>query len=126
MVAKAAESGVYDSLASDDLLAFLAETDEIYELVVATDVFIYVGGLEETFAAVAKRLAVRGYFLFSVETSEKEDIMLRDSGRYAHADAYLDRLAVEWGFAAAATEPVGIRKERGRWIPGKNYILQKT
>ena len=126
MIAKAGEAGVYDSLSSAEALAFLAKTDEVYELIVATDVFIYVGALEETFAAVARRLAPRGYFLFSVEKSETEDIVLRDSGRYAHADAYLDRLAVEHDFATAATEPAGIRKERGQWIPGQNYILRKA
>ena len=52
MVAQAAAKGVYDQLLVDDVVDGLAQIDGQIELFICTDVFIYVGNMEPTFAAV--------------------------------------------------------------------------
>ena len=46
MVERAAARGVYDSVAHADVAQYLADTQQRYDLVLAADVFIYVGALE--------------------------------------------------------------------------------
>ena len=51
--------GLYDALCHGELVAYLEATEERFDLVVAADVFIYVGALEAAFAGV-RRVAAAG------------------------------------------------------------------
>jgi len=87
MVEQARRKGLYDRLAAQDLLAFLAE-DAVnhaqYHLVVAADVFVYVNDLAPVFTAVARVLAPGGVFAFTVETHDGGGVRLQPTLRYAH------------------------------------------
>jgi predicted TPR repeat methyltransferase len=94
MLEKARALGVYDRLAHADIVEFLAASPDRFDLVLAADVFIYVGDLARVFALLERAMA-RGMFCFSVETLEGggADLRLLPSLRYAHAPPYLERLA---------------------------------
>lgn len=62
MLEMARKRGLYDELVCSDLIAFLAPHHARFDLVVATDVFIYVGALEAVFQAT--RTAVRPVCVF--------------------------------------------------------------
>ena len=87
MIEQARHKGLYDRLAAQDLLAFLAE-DAVnhaqYHLVVAADVFVYVNDLAPVFTAVARVLAPGGVFAFTVETHDGGGVRLQPTLRYAH------------------------------------------
>ena len=103
----------------------LGVTTETFDLFISTDVFIYIGELESVFAAVAKRAAKDGYFIFSVESCNiDQDYVLRPSGRYAQSQAYIATLAETHGFTIELCQSTGIRKEEGLWIMGHVYILK--
>jgi predicted TPR repeat methyltransferase len=72
MLERAAARRVYDVLQQADALEFLQGGEERYDLVLAADVFIYVGALEAVFAALARRMEAGGRFCFTVEESERE------------------------------------------------------
>lgn len=99
MVEQARATGLYRSVAHEDLLPFLQASEAPCDLVIAADVFIYVGALEAVFAAVRRRLRTGGCFAFSVERhTGPEELRLLPSMRYAHAPAYVARLARTHGF----------------------------
>ena len=129
MLDKARERGVYDRLETADIATFLGdETAERYDLVAATDVFIYVGALDEVFAHVARLLRPHGLFAFSVETpaeSAPDGYRLQPTGRYAHDDAYLRALAAMQRFAVRRLVATTIRMQHGAPIPGSIAILEK-
>src|SRR5205814_2317139 len=54
MVERATRRNVYDSVVQADLADYLLTTDRRYKLLVAADVFIYVGALDEVFSSVAR------------------------------------------------------------------------
>ena len=119
MVERAAARGVYDALAQADVAQYLADTECRYDLVLAADVFIYVGALEPVFAGVARVLAPGGIFCFSVEACEEgPDLALRPSLRYAHSRGYIHKLAEQYGFEILATAGHSIREDQGKPIPG--------
>lgn len=124
MVARAAQRGIYDELHCEDLVKTLARAREV-DLIVAADVVIYVGALEAMFTACASALRPGGILAFSVERSEREDYVLQPTLRYAHADAYIRRLAAAHGLAVARTEPSVLRVDNGRPVQGDLYVLAK-
>jgi predicted TPR repeat methyltransferase len=93
MVAKARERSVYDKLTVGDVLPALREAREAFDLILAADVFVYVGDLDPIFQAVRTALRPGGGFAFSVEAHQGDGFVLRSTGRFAHAADYLRSLA---------------------------------
>jgi predicted TPR repeat methyltransferase len=124
MVESARACGVYRRVEHADLLAFLDAGSETADLVLAADVFIYVGALDAVFASVRRRLAAGGVFAFCVEKHEgPHDLQLLPSLRYAHAPAYLQRLALENGFRIRRQWDAPLREEQGRSIEALYCVL---
>ena len=126
MTAAATEKNIYDRLRVGDMVEILDTTDETYDLVLAADVFGYVGNLEPIFQAVAKRASGGAYFVFSTESAGDRDYVLSDTGRFAHSRGYIESLAVELGFAVETCRQANIRKDRGQWVAGNLFILRKA
>jgi len=124
IVEEAKKKRVYDILVVADIIEFLNDTDEKYDLFIATDVFIYRGNLKGIFESVQNRSLSGAYFLFSTESCAENDYILRPTGRYAHSRTYIESLAKEYGFVVELCQSAGVRKEHGQWIMGHIYILK--
>ena len=126
MLERARALGVYDRLVHADIVEFLAGDEERYDLVLAADVFIYVGDLEPVFARLARAMA-GGVFCFSVEAlDDGADLRLLPSLRYAHSPAYLARLAAGHGFEVAAMTPAPVREDQGEVVEGLYVVLRRS
>jgi predicted TPR repeat methyltransferase len=111
MLEQARVRGCYDALAQADLLGWMrAQPAAGFDVIVAADVLVYFGALDEFFAETA-RLARPGALLaFSIEACEGADWRLQESGRYAQSGEYIRRLASEHGYSVAIQRPQPIRK----------------
>jgi predicted TPR repeat methyltransferase len=118
MLDRAQTRGCYDVLLQAEAGAFLAASQERFDLVVAADVFIYVGALETLFAELARRMPVGGHFCCTVEAATRQELELRSSLRYAHSEGYLRRLAEGSGFALTALEEAPVRHDQQQPVPG--------
>ena len=127
MLEQARAAGVYASLQQADLVEHLRATGEHHDLVLAADVFIYVGALEAVFEQVARVLEPGGLFCFSAECAgdEARDIELGTSLRYAHSGRYLRRLAQAFGFEIERIDERPIREEQCVPIPGRFVRLRR-
>ena len=123
MLEVAGKKGLYDSLHETDICSFLRENQDLFELVLAADVFIYVGDLREIFTLVKKRTAIGGIFLFSTELAD-QGFCLKPMGRYGHAESYIRDLAKESGFTVLQVTVANIRKEKEEWVTGYLYMLR--
>lgn len=123
MLARAAERGGYDVLVKAEALDFLGDHPGGFDLVFATDVLIYFGDLAPLFGAVARALKPGGCFAFSTERGEADWVLL-SSGRFAHADGYVDRLAAP-DFDLKARAPTRLRQEGTGQVEGTLYLLEK-
>lgn len=127
MLEMAGQRQLYDQLECADLTTFVAQQAAASaDLVVATDVFIYVGALEAVFAATQHAIRPGGLFAFSLELSQEDDVVLRQTRRYAHSVGYIERLAAQHGFAVAALEPSVIREEGGQAQDGFLAVLRSV
>lgn len=127
MLAKARALGVYDELLQVDLLEALGRDEARHDLIVAADVFIYVGELAPVFAAVRAATLPGALFAFTAEPSSdpRQGVQLLTSLRYAHSLDYIAGLAQAQGFEVMALERETIRSEQRRPIDGLYAVLRR-
>lgn len=121
MINLARAKGVYDRLVVSDLVQFLAQEADIhakYQLIVAADVFVYSSDLTPVAAAVARVLAPRGMFAFTVETHPGDGVVLQQTLRYAHGENHVDTALASANLRPVLIEQVSTRTEQGEPVPG--------
>ena len=118
MLARARERGVYDALREGEITRVLAESQERHALIVAVDVLVYFGALEELFARVAARLEPGGVFAFSVEKGAEPGYRLQQNGRYVHALSYLRECARAAGLTPVVEREAMLRTELAEPVIG--------
>jgi predicted TPR repeat methyltransferase len=124
MIAQAATKGLYDRLVAADIAAYLADeaADKAkYHLVLAADVFVYLNDLAPIVAAVARILAPRGIFAFTVETHAGGGVKLLPTLRYAHGEAYVRAALTDAGLAVAHLAATSVRSEKG--VPVDSLVV---
>ena len=149
MLDRAAEGGAYAALLHQDVASFLAATPERFDLVIAADVFIYLGALNAVFSGAARVMPRGAVFCFSVEDAGGEvgnapapgsiveaasptdcsappgGYVLQASMRYAHAESYIRRLAAQSGLEVADTVRQPLREDQGTPVPGLYFWLTR-
>ncbi|MFK5950364.1 MAG: tetratricopeptide repeat protein [Methylococcales bacterium] len=126
MTAKANEKNVYDELHVEDILKFTNESPTYYDLVIAADVFIYIGEVSEIINAIHNKQNKHGYFIFSIEKSNKHNAFhLRETGRYSHNENYIKSILDQTTYNIITTHCSVIRNEKGNGIEGVIFLCQK-
>lgn len=124
MLEKAKQRRVYDELIHGDLLVPLNRAGAAFDAIIAADVFVYVGALEEVFARCRTALRSSGIFAFSIEAHEgEEDYVLRPSTRYAHSARYIADLAQRSEFKTVGRESTVLRQDHGVSVAGHIYLM---
>ncbi|MBP3686978.1 MAG: tetratricopeptide repeat protein [Alphaproteobacteria bacterium] len=125
MLEVARAKGNYEALYQQDILSFLrskSPTLNKYDLVVAFDVFCYMGALDE----VLKELLGCEVW-FSVESADEErgkDYYLMANGRYKHSENYVKKTLESVGFKEINAYPLVLRKENGEDVAGILYQVR--
>jgi predicted TPR repeat methyltransferase len=139
MIERARERGIYSELICGDLMAALTGADgsEVaitgasrYDVVIAGDVFVYVGKLDGVLPAARRALRSGGVLAFSVESAEdipaaagSNDYWLGPTGRYAHHAGYIRSLASGTGFTLTQMRKVRLRLENRQPMMGWLVVL---
>lgn len=135
MLEKAKARGLYSRLVQADLLAALADEPAAgYDVILAADVFVYLGRLEEVAVQAARLLRSGGLLAFSVEALEAlpperqgggRDYVLHDKGRFAHAAGYIERLAAVAGLGLRELAAAETRLEGGQPVQGWLVVMER-
>ncbi len=125
MLSHAARKGCYTALHADSIIHHLLSTPETYDFFLATDVFIYIGDLQDLFTAVQAVARPDALFCFSTEHQEIRGYRLTKTGRFAYSPDYVANIAASSGWTVAALETTCLRRERGAWIAGDLWILKR-
>lgn len=130
MLRKARERNVYLRLQQSDLQAMMrGEAAASYDVIVAADVFIYMGKLDQVIGETARLLVPGGVFAFSIEAvvpiqadsaGSQSEYQLQHTGRYAQSPEYMSRLAAANGFLIKEMTMTQLRLERGK--PTNGYL----
>ena len=122
MIALAAAKGVYDELAVGDVVEHLKQLRNPVDLVLAADVFVYLGDLAPVFAAARTALRPGGWLAFTVEsgTQDGDAYLLQAVRRYAHPRGYLLHAAAEAGLETLLIEECSTRREAT--LPVRSFV----
>jgi predicted TPR repeat methyltransferase len=121
MIEEARGKGVYDALTVGDIAQFLAEqhaANASADLVIAADVFAYIGDVGAVCAAVARVLAPNGLFGFTVETHAGEGAIVGAKMRYQHASEFVHGAIADAGMTIRRLDAVSTRNENRLPVPG--------
>lgn len=121
----AEQKKVYDKLVRTDILSFLINKHEEYDLILAGDVLVYFGDLKQVFSSIASALTSNGLFIFNTEINDTEDYAMTASGRFAHNKEYLNNLAENNKFNVLYHQVVNIRTQDNHSVSGYLYVLKK-
>jgi predicted TPR repeat methyltransferase len=124
MLAQAKRLELYDELTCGELTQFLRDCTGRFDLIVAADVFVYIGDLSDVFSGVRQVLQPDGLFSFSVERSDAANYVLQRSTRYAHSLEYLQALAHQYGLALLHCEPCVTRQDNGADINAYAVVMR--
>ena len=121
MVEQAAKHNVYDRFHLVNIHDALRETPgNIYEVITALDVFIYIGDLKEAIPNAHRILMPAGDLYFSCEAAPEDgpDLVLQGHGRYAHKRSHIQALCKQAGFESVELEEMSLRNETGKPVNG--------
>jgi predicted TPR repeat methyltransferase len=119
--------GLYRALHAAEVLAFLRESTDAWPLIVAADVFVYVGELAPVFEAVFARLPPGGVFAFSIERAAGEGTELpARTARYRHAPQALAVALERAGFDSIVSATVELRLENGAPVAGELMLARRS
>ena len=145
MLDRAHARDTYDALQCADIVdALLGRVADI-DLLVAADVFVYIGDLRAMFGAARRVLRPGGHFVFSIEALEgrlletavapalgpalepalEPGYRLQPTRRYAHSIGYIEGLAAVHGLKVRAREPGVLRENAGLDVDGWVLLLQR-
>lgn len=129
-IAKQADSeGLNAALSSANVdLEGIPDTSEAFGLVVASDVFVYIGCLDGIFAKARRWMHQGGLFAFSTEFSDDPiasnlGYKLNPTGRYSHAPEYVRGRASQHNFVLRAQRSLVLRYNGGEPVNGNIWVL---
>jgi predicted TPR repeat methyltransferase len=118
MLAIARERGLYDKLIESDIVDFLRQCQQEFDVIIAADVVTYIGDLDQLFRGAAGSLRPGGYFIVIAEALKTiEDFRLNPHGRFSHAREYLQRVSKNAGLTVAYLEDSVMRHEDNKPVP---------
>ena len=130
MVEIAHEKDLYETLFVAEVEDFLDDNDEEpFDIITATDVLPYLGGLEPLFFGAAENLTSGGLFIFSSETLPEETLagrayMVGPHQRFAQSAAYVRERLDATGFELIEITDINVRMEEGQPTPGHLVIAK--
>jgi predicted TPR repeat methyltransferase len=126
MVAQANAKEIYDTAVVGDVVTHLRGCAGAYDLVIAADVLVYFGALDEVFRAAHGALQPDGIFAFTVQASSGDGFTLGEERRFSHSRNYLTAHAGEAGFRSVVMSDGTFRQNRGLDVPGLLAVLRKS
>lgn len=124
MLALAKAKKIYHRLKQADLESTLVNFNNL-DLIIAGDVFSYIGALDTIFKLAYDALKSGGIFVFTTEISEEKDFHLSQAVRYQHHKHYLNRLIEKNKFKKIHFETAELRQQFREPVMGYVVALEK-
>lgn len=124
MISKANKTGLYNELFHSDIHDFVKNYPFDFDLIVASDVFIYVGELDGLFCELRKHAPSGMYCIFSTEKHYGNGFVLKRSGRFAHSEKYIRSICSKFNIEIIQHFQDKIRMEHGSWVDGDYFLIK--
>lgn len=125
MLAHAKKKNIYDQLIKMELIDFLKQEQDSYDLIVAADVLPYFGDLNELMELIDKHLNARAYFMFTTEINAHSPWFLESSARFSHQPEYINLLTQHYSLKVIKQEKIPARMQNQALLEVMLYVVQK-
>src|SRR5207247_1974754 len=125
MLEFAAQKNIYDGLVHAEIVTFLQDKKNSYDLAIAGDVLVYIGDLADVFHLVSQYLKLIGLFVFNVEVNKKKGYLMTPSGRFVHGKKYIEELAAKNAFSVLSSTAAVMRTQGEESVSGYIFVLRK-
>jgi predicted TPR repeat methyltransferase len=126
MIEQAGRKHLYDELAQGELTGWMAAHPCAFDLIVATDVFIYIGDLAPVLAAARAALRPARLLGFTTERGDAAATKLQPNLRYAHSPGYVQELAAAGGWRIEEQRDAILRREKNEDVAGQIIVLRSA
>ncbi|VAW66473.1 hypothetical protein MNBD_GAMMA09-2650 [hydrothermal vent metagenome] len=132
MTEEARKKNIYKQLFVSDIAEYLNKNNhrhsEKFDIIISSDVLIYIGNLQAIFDGAYKALNTDGLFSFSIESSFDSDnnFILDATGRYKHNPQYISHIAELSHFHILSSDETELRQQNKQAVIGRIYVLAKT
>jgi predicted TPR repeat methyltransferase len=127
MLAHAKDKNVYHALVKAELMKYLRNNREAFDLIVSADTLVYFGDLEGVLVAATEALRPNGFLVFTLEHAVRRgpdvDYRLGFHGRYSHTRAYVERILTVVGLQPTIAH-AELRMEAG--VPVAGLVVRAT
>jgi len=124
MIGEAKRKNIYDALLQDDVVAVLHDKQNTYDLILAADVFVYLGDLSAVMHAAHTALMPGGVLAFTLQATTETDYRLGADQRFSHSADYVKKMMA--GFRVLSISPGSFRRERNADVPGLLVLAEKS
>lgn len=121
MIEQAKKNNIYDQLEVADVADSIQHHQNL-NLIIAADVFSYIGDLSEIFKVATQQLSDDGLFIFTIEAyAGQQNYCLQKTARYAHNLNYIKELAAANHFIIKSADSVVLRYNKKQPVHG--YLI---
>jgi predicted TPR repeat methyltransferase len=124
MVQQAERKEIYNDLMIGDIADIFSSQADM-DIVVAGDVFTYIGDLSDTFQKTRNVLKPGGLFAFTVEKTHEDQYQLQRTIRFAHNKKYIEQLSKENDFTVERFASITLRRQQGHPVDGYLVVLRR-
>lgn len=114
MIERAKEKNCYDECITAEALDYLKKQCSYFNLIIAADLFPYLGKLDEYFAMISRCLEKNGSFIFTVEISQHMPWVLQETARFSHNVNYIHDLCKQCDLTIITSEIKHARTQAGK------------
>ena len=123
MLAIAKQKLCYDELHNVEIGAFLTRAAQVYDVIVASGVLIFIGDLAALMIEARRVMREGGAFIFTCYRSDTADVAVRANFHFAHSEAHLRARAEAAGFTVERVVTVVHEYDQGVEQPGFVVVL---
>lgn len=127
MIEETRKKAIYTTLHINDIHDFFLINLKKFDLIIAADVFIYIGDIQTIFSSVRESLNPNGYFIFTIELSPEinaKNFQLAKCGRFSHTIEYVETLCRDIEFEVVEKEEIILREENKTGQKGAIFTLK--
>lgn len=130
MIAVAKKKALYQEMHVMSINEYMSSTDEKFDLVVAADVFSYIGDLSQTFSQLSRVLRPGSHAAFTIEAipsgieCPEKGFTLLKNGRFGYTQAYIDGLVKGNGLEVELSKDFSPRLDFGEPVPGYLFVVK--
>jgi predicted TPR repeat methyltransferase len=125
MLRQAAAGGAYKLLVQQDIVHFLLEGGDRFDLVLMASVLPFFGSLKGLMRPIAARQGPNAYLAFTFDSGDALPIQLRHTARFVHSEAHVRSVLLDCRYRVQHCEYFQGRIERGDGVQSAVVVAHR-